>query len=116
MTRKEQILKAARDYVSGITLSSPSDVIHFENGAKWADNNPDLSLMWHSADDEPEDGSDVLLIDSEHRAIAFNIGKVCYYEAYGLLGWPAYVLNYDVKRWAYISDLLPRNTFSNEKS
>lgn len=88
----------------------------FVFGAKWADNNPDLSLLWHDADDEPEDGSDVLLIDSEHRAIAFNIGKVCYYEAYGLLGWPAYVANYDVKRWAYISDLLPRDTFSNEKS
>ena len=116
MTRKEQILKAARDYVSGITLSSPSDVIHFENGAKWADNNPDLSLMWHSADEVPEDGSDVLLLDSEQRVIALNIAKLCYYEAYGLLGWPAYVANYDVKRWAYISGLLPRDTFSNEKS
>ena len=88
----------------------------FITGAIWADNNPDLSMWWHPTDEVPEDGSDVLLIDSEHRAIAFNIGKVCYYEAYGLLGWPAYVANYDVKRWAYISGLLPRDTFSNEKS
>lgn len=115
MTREEEILKAARDYVSGITLSSPSDVIHFENGAKWADNNPDLSLMWHSADDEPEDESDVLLMDSEQR-VTSTWYHVSYYDVCGLLGWPAYVLNYDVTRWAYIHDLLPRNTFSNEKS
>ena len=38
--RNEQRLKAAQDYVSGVTLSSPSNVIHFEAGAKWADKNP----------------------------------------------------------------------------
>ena len=112
MTREEKIIREAKSYYSNNIKCYDA----FLHGAQWADNNPDLSLMWHDADDEPEDGSDVLLLDSEQRAIAFNIGKVCYYEAYGLLGWPAYVLNYDVKRWAYISDLLPRNTFSNEKS
>ena len=35
MKREEEILKAARDYVSSVTLSSPSNVIHFEAGAKW---------------------------------------------------------------------------------
>ena len=40
MARKEEILEAARDYVSSISLSSPSNVIHFEAGAKWADKNP----------------------------------------------------------------------------
>ena len=42
MTRKEEILQAARDYVGSVTFSSPSDVIHFENGAKWADEHPNL--------------------------------------------------------------------------
>lgn len=80
----------------------------FMTGAIWADNNPDLSLMWHDADDEPEDGSDVLLMDSERRVVnvKYHVG---YYDAYGLLGWPAYVANYDVKRWAYISALLPHD-------
>ena len=45
MTRKEQILQAARNYVSGVTLSSPSDVIHFGYGAKWADKNPDSKII-----------------------------------------------------------------------
>ena len=40
MTREEEIRKAALNYVNGIIFSSPSDVIHFENGAKWADKNP----------------------------------------------------------------------------
>lgn len=50
MTRKEQILQAARDYVSDVTLSSPSDVIHFENGAKWADEHP--VNVWHNPSKE----------------------------------------------------------------
>ena len=40
MTREKEILSAARDYIGRVTLSSPSYVIHFENGAKWADKNP----------------------------------------------------------------------------
>lgn len=61
MNRDEQILKAAQDYVSSVTLlSSPSNAIHFENGAKWADNNPtqdvvNLNKVWHDASEEPQD-------------------------------------------------------------
>ncbi|MDD7755687.1 MAG: hypothetical protein PUJ51_14455 [Clostridiales bacterium] len=50
MKREEEILQAARDYVSGVTLSSPSDVIHFENGAKWADKHP--ASAWHDPSKE----------------------------------------------------------------
>ena len=34
-----------RKYVSDVTLSSPSNVIHFENGAKWADKNPNSKTI-----------------------------------------------------------------------
>ena len=50
MTREEEILQAARDYVSGVTLSSPSDVIHFEYGARWADKHP--ANAWHDPSKE----------------------------------------------------------------
>lgn len=113
MKREERIEQieqfASKCYEDGERYSA------FISGAIWADNNPDLSLMWHDADDEPEDGSDVLLLDSEQRVTSTRY-HVSYYDVCGLLGWPAYVANYDVKRWAYIHDLLPRNTFSNEKS
>ena len=40
ITREEEIINAARKYVDGCTLSSPSDVLHFEAGAKWSDEHP----------------------------------------------------------------------------
>ena len=63
MTRKEQILQAARDYVSGVTLSSPSDVIHFEYGARWADEHP--VNVWHDTNEEPTYNELMLGIDSD---------------------------------------------------
>ena len=50
MTRKEQILQAARNYVRHATLSSSSDVIHFAYGAKWADKHP--ANAWHDPSKE----------------------------------------------------------------
>ena len=40
MKREKEILEAAQDYASYAVSSKPSDVIHFENGAEWADKNP----------------------------------------------------------------------------
>ena len=63
MTRKEQILQAARDYVSGVTLSSPSDVIHFEYGARWADEHPN---KWISVKDYlPKQDEEVIVLVDE---------------------------------------------------
>ena len=102
MTRAEEILKAARDYVDGVISSSPSDVIHFENGAKWADEHPNLESIWHDASEKPrakewlliqfgEDDYDVLSLDDLYIDI-----------------WCTWCKTYNVIRWAYISDLLPK--------
>ena len=53
MTRNEEILKAARDYVSGVSLASPSNFIHFAAGARWADERPNLENLWHDANEKP---------------------------------------------------------------
>ena len=45
MTREEQILNAAREYNNGIIFSNPSNVLHFEAGAKWADKNPNSKTI-----------------------------------------------------------------------
>ena len=50
MTIKEQALQAARNYVSGVTLSSPSDVIHFVYSAKCTDEH--LVNVWHDVSEE----------------------------------------------------------------
>lgn len=105
MTREEEILKAARNYVSGVTLSSPSNVIHFENGAKWADEHPNIKSLWHDASEEPQgDNYKILCVDDfdlswvEKRANMIGLHN----------NWDEYVEIEGVKMWAYISDLLPK--------
>ena len=104
MTRAEEILKAARDYVDGVISSSPSDVIHFENGAKWADEHPSLESLWHDASEKPrakewlliqfgQDDYDVLSLDDLYIDM-----------------WCTWCKTYNVIRWAYISDLSPKGS------
>ena len=104
MTREEQILQAARNYVSHVTLSSPSDVIHFGYGAKWADEHPNLESLWHDAVKEPQgdyiilcDGLDYLQWVEDYQHIDMSYAN-----------WQDYVNAFKVIRWAYISDLLPK--------
>lgn len=105
MKRDEEILKAARNYVSGVTLSSPSNVIHFENGAKWADKYPNLASLWHDASEEPQgdnwkilcvDDFDLYWVDSRASIIGLHNN------------WKEYVVIEGIKMWAYISDLMPK--------
>ena len=106
MTRKEEILKAARDYVDGVISSSPSDVIHFENGAKWADEHPNLESLWHDASEEPNIDEDVVLFDSCGNFVTeFYNGDVT---------WNNIVLFHKATMWAYKDDLLPKQ-FGNSK-
>ena len=107
MTRKEQILQAARDYVSGVTLSSPSDVIHFEYGARWADEHP--VNVWHNPSEEPLlEETEIIFINerdfayiSESFACTFSYNLEDYY-------WEEYVNLLKIKKWAYVKDLLPK--------
>ena len=112
MTRDEEILKAARDYVSGVTLSSPSDVIHFEAGAKWADKHPNLASLWHNASEEPQgDDWKILCVDDfdlfwvERRANVLGLHN----------NWDEHTAVFGVKMWAYISDLLPKQFGNSER-
>ena len=100
MTRKEQILQVARNYVSHVTLSSPSDVIHFENGAKWADEHPNLESLWHNPSEEPKIDEVVVLYDSY-----WNFVTVLYN---GYLTWNNIVLSHKATMWAYKDELLPK--------
>ena len=91
MTREELILSATREYNSGVTLSSPSNIIHFEAGAKWADEHP--INVWH-------DGTPCEQYDPE-RYLYYDrcnnlIPEIYNFRKHG---------NY---RWAYINDPLPK--------
>lgn len=102
MTREDEILKAARDYVSNVTLSSPSNVIHFEYGAKWADEHPNLESLWHDASEEPRYEEFLLAEESSE----FNIYKLSGQEDNN--SWELLVSAMGIIRWAYISNLLPK--------
>lgn len=100
MNREEQILKAARDYNSGITLSSPSNVIHFENGAKWADEHP--VDVWHPAIEIPTKEALILYRTSLGRYdVIFQSGN-----KEGM--WKVFVKDYGVAEWAYVNELRPK--------
>ena len=111
MTRDEEILKAARNYVSGVILSSPSNVIHFANGAKWADEHPNIKSLWHNPSEEPQgDNYKILCVDDfdlywvERRANVLGLHN----------NWKEYTVIEGVKIWAYISDLLPKQLRKSE--
>ena len=101
MTRKEQILQAARNYVSGVTLSSTSDVIHFGYGAKWADEHPNLESLWHDPDEEPQEYP-ILCLNKQK-----DIWIECDLDPYDD-GWDECVEFNELVRWAYVKDLLPK--------
>ena len=108
MTREEEILKAARNYVNGVTLSSPSNVIHFEAGAKWADEHP--KNVWHDANEKPNCGSDVIALDRDNVPVYGTFKDDDYDEyIYRCHGFSCEIFEYEyVTKWAYIDDLLPK--------
>ena len=102
MTRKEQILQAARNYVSGVTLSSLSDVIHFENGAKWADEHPNLESLWHDAHEEPQGEYKIICQDEFEHVWLTDWKEVVKQHS---SGWEEYAACECIVHWAYVSDI-----------
>lgn len=104
MTREEQIINAAREYNESTILASPSTILYFEAGAKWADQHP--NNVWHDASETPEKNRYILI----EVVITLTPKDVISYCV-------EYTENAAVKimktegfkcRWAYISDLLPK--------
>lgn len=106
MTREEQILSAAREYNSGVTFSRPSNVLHFEAGAKWADEHPDLSQVWHDPSVEPQgDEWHIAYIDAFGSIESLKCPSVTFDTFPSLAKFAAGV---GMRCWAYIKDLLPK--------
>ena len=108
MTRDEQIIEASHNY--GKTLNEEVAFDYedmkcaFKNGAKWADEHPNLESIWHDASEEPTYNHSILYqykfgryyFTKKSDAIAF----------YG--NWKNFVEFLSMTHWAYISDLLPK--------
>ena len=124
MKREDEILKAARDYVNGVTLSvngvtlsSPSNGIHFEYGAKWADEHPNLESLWHDASEEPQYKNKCILIYSEYFNYSFTDfpNYLMIKEGGQNKDWGVVVLINKISKWAYIDDLLPKQFRKSEQ-
>ena len=123
MTREEQIKKQADIYTDdasnyaewsddGWSDTNDIDLVEkaFIEGAKWADSHP--SNAWHDASEIPQEN---------HKNIIYQTN---YYSMYNVhidfipsclrsckitqKGWKEFIGENNVKRWAYINDLLPK--------
>ena len=67
----------------------------------------DLSQLWHDACEEPKENSKIVIVDS--KGDWWNIDYVSDdFDGCGLYGWEFCIAHYNLKKWAYIIDLLPK--------
>lgn len=108
MTREEEIKIASIDYVRLSNRICPDEKSFFD-GAEWADKNPNLSSLWHDASEEPKKGELILLeivipIPQKNEVNYFversEVWLRGLFKTRRLHGFQC--------RWAYISDLIPR--------
>lgn len=115
MTRVEEIKCASKDYVNYLLDKqeyhnedyTEDDIRQaFENGAMFADRNPDLSSLWHDASEEPKKGEDIIALDIDGISVS---GIYKDYNGNGIYRYHCFLCEWDaVVKWAYIIDLLPK--------
>lgn len=123
MTREEKINYASKDYVNYLLdkqeyhneIYTEYDILEaFEKGAMFADNNPDLSALWHDVSEKPEEGELIVCINEYEKLYIGNIRI----ESENENSWysKAAVWNDEhlqcywcfVDKWAYVNDLMPK--------
>lgn len=107
MTREEQI-QEAKDKAfpipkEGRSYESAWAAGGFEMGVHWADEHP--INVWHDVSEEPQGDewevlceADGCYLTTDPWTLAWKVGQ----------SWEKYVRVNSVKRWLYISDLLPK--------
>lgn len=73
----------------------------------------DLAQVWHDADERPDFDFDQILVSEEYGSLfAYDNDDVFGISdpggVYADNSWQEFVVNYGVERWAYVTDLLPR--------
>lgn len=85
-------------------FDSDREELWFNVGLKYgleiADNNPNISSLWHDVSEEPNENMDILFISKNGKV--HKVSKI----DNSLYSWLKD--NNDVKKWAYINDLLPK--------
>ena len=97
MTRQEEINVAASKY-GYIAISDYKD--SFIEGANWADSHP--VNAWHNVSEEPKYGEWFLAQIGDDAFDTFVMAMDKNQD------WKEWANGISIKRWAYISDLLPK--------
>ena len=72
------------------------------DGLKAADAEPNLESLWRNAGEEPKDNSKIIIVDTEGEWRSID------YVSDDYDGWKFCIEIYNIKIWAYKSDLLPK--------
>ena len=101
MTREGEIINEAKKYYSDNIKCYDA----FLHGVEFADEHHNLEDLWHDASEEPEGTYSVLcdVLYGTQCIINSNYIDIAY------ANWKDYTEYIDVARWAYVSDLLPKN-------
>ena len=105
MTREEEILKAATAHFKDDELLSLSDVRHFKKGVKWADEQPNLEILWNDASEEPHGEYKIICQDEFEHVWLTDWREVVKQHS---SGWEEYIACECIVRWGYVKDLLPK--------
>lgn len=81
----------------------------FEEGTEWADRNPDISSLWHDVSENPRPKEWLLIQFGEDDYDTHYLNDL-YIDM-----WCAWCKTYNVIRWAYITDLLPKQFGNSEQ-
>ena len=95
MTREEQIITEAKKHYSDINCFNA-----FIHGVGWAELHP--VDVWHDAKEKPRSKEWMLVQFGEDDYEALALDEL------GADTWNWWCKNYNVIRWAYISDLMPK--------
>lgn len=101
MIDDKKIEEAAFKINNGISLKDKLMRAIFIAGAKWAINEF-LKDLWHPNTEEPKEEVP-LLCYRKHKFLPFMVDK--HSDVYD---WNALVYNFDITKWLYIDDLLPK--------
>ena len=80
----------------------------YVDGAKWADEHPDLSQLWHDADDMPNNHSDIMFFVDRYTIKTDYIPACLNHCQLNKSNWSEFVKKVNMTKWVYVSDLLPK--------
>ena len=111
MTRKEEICDVTKEQFTYVKDENLKSALRFAfiDGAKWADEHPNLESLWHDASEEPllEEKEIIFLNKQDIIYISEKLDGIFLYM-FEKFSWEKYVDLLEISKWAYIDDLLPK--------